>query len=183
MPLFSLQHLLQEHCRTEEILKELETLLYELAVAPFPKESQRVAFARMMGLLNGDLTLHIRKEEQALFPALEAFLPSDTGPLAVLCGEHEALQANFHCLWKAGEPLWSEACPSEIAEKLRRFGRAAIQRLRDHIYKEDRILFPLVAQYLSEERDEEIVRRMEMIDCGEAACASPERHGRLWPAP
>jgi iron-sulfur cluster repair protein YtfE (RIC family) len=83
------------------------------------------------------LALHVRKEEQVLFPFLERHYPRDSGPLAVLHDEHESLCAKMNP-----------------------------QLLRDHIRKEDTLLFPIVARLLSPEDDARLLRELEATATG-----------------
>lgn len=89
-----------------------------------------------------DFGLHHAKEERLLFPAIEQALASRaTGPTAVLRDEHarlqvwrqrleQALVARDRARLAASATLWSEA-------------------VRDHVRKEDLILFPLARRLLA----------------------------------
>lgn len=157
------EHLLQNHRQCEQILAEFEPLLDALRARPEWTTAQDAAFARITTFLEAAQASHLRKEDEILYPALEAFLPRDVGPLAVLRAEHADLGANLSRLSEVDEALSKGASSPRLFEDFERCGRAAIRILRDHIYKEDHILFPMVARFLSPERDEHLLRQLEAI--------------------
>jgi hemerythrin-like domain-containing protein len=101
---------------------------------------------------------HHAKEEGLLFPELEAKgMPREEGPIGVMLQEHEQGRALQQQLRTAAERL-------EEAEACRQFVRAAREYsalLREHIRKENGVLFPLAEQMLSEADDEELVAGFE----------------------
>jgi hemerythrin-like domain-containing protein len=83
---------------------------------------------------------HHAKEEDLLFPELEtAGLPHDTGPIAVMLEEHRRGRllvkgmADAHPGVRAGEP--------EARAAFERNARGYIDLIRNHIAKEDNVLF------------------------------------------
>jgi hemerythrin-like domain-containing protein len=104
---------------------------------------------------------HHAKEEQALFPVLiKAGVPAEGGPIAVMLEEHaegRALLARMH----AGEPIHRAAAAHRY-----------IRLLRDHIDKENEVLFPLADAVLDERDQAEVCREFANLDAqlGEAAC-------------
>jgi iron-sulfur cluster repair protein YtfE (RIC family) len=52
----------------------------------------------------------------------------------------------------------------EVIQKFLFFGRALLQLLRDHSYKEERVLFPMVARLLRPEIDTRIASDMETLE-------------------
>jgi len=104
---------------------------------------------------------HHGKEEAELFPAMERCgLPRDVGPTAVMRTEHDEGRAAV------------DATPFDAATFARR-GAAFVMLLRDHIVKEDQVLFPMAEQMLAPAAREElaaIFRKVDDHDIGE-----PER--------
>jgi len=93
---------------------------------------------------------HHGKEEDILFEAMEqAGLPREGGPIAVMLLEHEAGRGYVARLAtkaaQAGE--WSPSDRAEVVEAAR--GYAAL--LRQHIAKENAILYPLARMRLGSE--------------------------------
>jgi hemerythrin-like domain-containing protein len=161
---FCVRHLLREHREVEKALEQLESLLAEQKARAHWSASEREDFRWVIERINRHLHHHIRKEDDVLFPALEDFLPRDLGPLAVLRGEHEDLQEVFRRILLAGALRTTNETPRAAIERLREYSDAMVRIVRDHIYKEDRVLFPMVARFLSVERDTHLLAQMEEID-------------------
>ncbi len=131
------QELAREHRAVEQLLDRLERLL----ARPHRTEQEiRETFA----LIRRDLALHLRKEEEAYFPALERYLPREAGPIRVMLFEHEQLQR------------LQETFP-EGAEEF-------IAILRSHIQKEDGVLFMIADNNFSEEEQRQVLERMQEIE-------------------
>ena len=155
-----IEHLLKDHREGERIVSELESLLNQRQEGCWTA-ARSASFARVAHFVDEVVMAHVRKEEDVLFPALGAFLPSDTGPLAVLRGEHQELAETFKRFLEAGGRLSAGSSDAAVCEEFERTGRAMIQGFRDHVYKEDRILFPMVARFLSPEGDARLLEQME----------------------
>lgn len=156
----AINHLLREHRETEKIV----AVLQEVLDAPVPWTASQAAHYEMVCVyFDRDVVCHIRKEDEALFPVLEEFLPRDVGPLAVLRGEHAEISAQYSLMRHAGEALRRGAPRPAAGEDFRQYGRRLVLTLRDHIYKEDRVLYPMVARFLSEQQDRSILQHMEGI--------------------
>lgn len=104
---------------------------------------------------------HHAKEENALFPAmLEAGVPAEGGPIAVMLDEHAEGRALLATM-RAGEPV-------DRAAAAHRY----IRLLRDHIDKENGLLFPLADAVLDERGQAELRREFADLEAqlGETAC-------------
>lgn len=156
----SVEHLLADHREGERIINQLEQLLNDPPAGGCWSAARSETFTQLSHFFNERVLGHIRKEEDLLFPALEAFLPRDIGPLAVLRGEHEELTVLFRRLLESGAALSKGAGDTEVCRIFETTGRALIQGFRDHVYKEDRILFPMVTRFLSPERDAYLLSEM-----------------------
>jgi hemerythrin-like domain-containing protein len=170
----SIQHLLKDHREAETVVAEMEALLAAQKHSPGWDAARREALGRIVRFYEDVVIAHIAKEERVFFPALESYLPQDMGPLAVLRGEHREISANFARLCEVGGLLALGRDDAGLAEEFARLARATVQMTRDHIYKEDRVLFPMVARFLSDERDLYLLEQMEAV--GARACpAAPSR--------
>lgn len=90
---------------------------------------------------------HHAKEEELLFPALEAAgLPPRAGPTSVMRQEHELGRRLMGRLDDLAEAACSGPGPSR--DHFVTTGREFVDMLRSHIAKEDRILFPMADQML-----------------------------------
>lgn len=92
---------------------------------------------------------HHAKEEEHLFPALEAHgVPRDGGPLAVMLAEHDE---GRECV---GEMRRAVEADEPAPEQLSAWSSAAlhfVSLLRDHIGKEDHVLFRMAEDVLPAE--------------------------------
>ncbi|MBI3405415.1 MAG: hemerythrin domain-containing protein [Acidobacteria bacterium] len=167
----SVHHLMREHREVEKALDELECMLTEQKMDADWGAEEREDFEWVAGVLGKHLVHHIQKEEQLLFPVLEAYLPRDIGPLDVLRGEHSNLRFTFDRLCVTAEERSDGAADDETVREFQLYGASLLRMVRDHIYKEDRVLFPMVARFLAPDRDAELLRQMEEID----HAAGPER--------
>jgi hemerythrin-like domain-containing protein len=96
---------------------------------------------------------HHGKEEDFLFPALEAAgVPRQGGPIAVLLAEHQE-----------GRRLVKAMAGAQGPERAKSI-RAYVNLLRDHIAKEDGVLFPLADQRLAPARQGELAQAYERLE-------------------
>ncbi len=112
---------------------------------------------------------HHAKEEKLLFVRMtERGMPREAGPIAVMLYEHDLGRGNVRAVAEAlpraaaGDPAAREAIRSHLTEY--------IGLLRDHIYKEDHILYPMADQILlpDDQRDlEAAFERVEREEIGE----------------
>ena len=144
-------------------MAQFESLLSQLDRDPHWTPERCAAFELIQNFLSGPLVLLIRKKNEVLFPALEGLFPLRDGPLAVLQEEHKALMAHFGEVRLAGESLNRGDNKVIALRALSTSGRKGMELLNDHLYKEEKVLFPMVARYLTPERDEELLRRMESL--------------------
>jgi hemerythrin-like domain-containing protein len=128
-----------QHQNILKIAAILEVLLDAPAAAPFDYDGAAdcVRFIR----LYAD-ALHHGKEEDLLFPELVARgLPNEDGPVGVMLHEH-ALGRGF-------AKAMAEALPdarggdASAARRLADAGRSYIHLIREHIMKEDHVLFEM----------------------------------------
>jgi hemerythrin-like domain-containing protein len=129
----------EEHQRILQVTDALEALLDESAggTADVDALADCVTFFRLFAD-----ACHHAKEEDLLFPELEtAGLPHDTGPIAVMLDEHRRgrlfvkAMADAHAGVAAGDP-------ASLAS-FERNARGYIDLIRQHIAKEDNVLFTM----------------------------------------
>ena len=120
---------------------------------------------RLIGWLRAFADLnHHAKEERYLFPALaKAGVPSEGGPVAVMLAEHVEGRGFIRAM-EAGSA-------SSRAETARRY----VQLLRDHIEKENGVLFPLAEAVLEERAQQALAREFETVEAELGRDASIER--------
>lgn len=164
----SVELLLHDHAECDVLMRELEALLEKQSATPEWTAEYSATFRRICGFFRETVIGHIRREEDVLYKALEEFLPRDTGPLAVLRAEHHEITAAFESLCALGRGFdQGDISPEGFAE-MQATGRRLIQVLHDHVYKEDRVFFPMIARFFSADRDLFLLEQMRAIPS--AAC-------------
>lgn len=132
--------------------------------------------AQMMATV---LVRHARKEDEALFPALEAIFGTQGTPVAVMRHEHEAINAQAALFRETVHELHEIEHPAiarqggalrELADRggdageIQRRAEDVIGLLDAHFGKEEQILFPMARQILPSQALEEVMRIMEVIE-------------------
>jgi iron-sulfur cluster repair protein YtfE (RIC family) len=180
-----IDRLLAEH---REIMAEVETLrravddLHAQGSAALPGAVPALAsVGRMMATR---LLRHARKEDEALFPALERAFGapeggSSEGPTAVMREEHRvihdrarAFRETLHRLNEVEHPaiiaggarLRALAQGGADAATLAETGEAIVSLLDLHFGKEEQILFPMAREALSRETLRAVAERMDAIE-------------------
>lgn len=100
---------------------------------------------------------HHGKEEEILFPAMEAAgIPRNGGPIGVMLHEHDAGRR----LIKDMSAAIADAAPEHLAQAMQDY----IELLRTHIYKENEILFMMADQHLPAQQQEDLYNRFEVLE-------------------
>lgn len=95
---------------------------------------------------------HHAKEERVLFPAMqEAGIRREGGPIGVMLGEHAAGRAYIQEVASAIAGLKNEL--KGAAGKMVKSARNYTTLLRNHIYKEDNMLYRMALSLISAETD------------------------------
>lgn len=101
--------------------------------------------------------LHHAKEEEMLFPALgKAGLPPHGGPVAVMLAEHERGRGLLGSMRSAAADGASDSFVDA--------GLAYAALLREHIHKENEVLFPMAERALPEAERAELARAFDVFD-------------------
>jgi hemerythrin-like domain-containing protein len=117
---------------------------------------------------------HHGKEEGALFPMLvRRGLPEQVGPLAVMLSEHAAGRAEIAGMRSALEE--SAKDPGQAAERFAAHARVYVDLLRDHIAKENGVLFPMADGMLSEADQAEVLERFRTVESADMGAGVHER--------
>lgn len=152
------ESLVREH---EVILKAIDGL--ERMVGEFESAGRITTPDRLRSLLEFSRVFidrcHHGKEERCLFPCLERRgIPREGGPIGVMLMEHEMgrelvrrISSSLESYVRSGEGLGEVLGPC----------REYVDLLRQHIYKENNILFPMGEQVVNEEDRESTLRCYE----------------------
>jgi len=153
--------LMAEH---EIILRNLEELrqIVEQAEASqgFIDIADRLPRLREISDLLLETESHHQREEEALFPRLER--EGITGPPRIMRLEHEELRAKKKELAELLRHVDEMEFP-EFVHALRRTGGYLAGTLKDHIFKEDNILYPTALQTLGPEEWREVLGECDTI--------------------
>lgn len=156
-----------EHRVIERVLDAMEKQLPRPVDAKFYRDA--IDFLR--NFADG---CHHAKEEKELFPVLEsAGIPREGGPIGCMLDEHEmgrALIRKIESNIDAGGKGDAEA-----ASTLRKAAHAYIRLLREHIFKEDNVLFVMADRALGPEEQELMRGAFERADRLNA-CSSRHEH-------
>jgi hemerythrin-like domain-containing protein len=145
--------LMNDHRRIEAVMNALEKKLN--TEGPFPAEFVGRALRFFVEYAD---RFHHHKEEEQLFPAMAARgFPTEGGPIAVMLNEHEI---GRKLLAGVRENL-EEAGRGDTAAQaaVRTYASQYTEMLRQHIWKEDNILFAMARQVLDEPATRQLAER------------------------
>ena len=112
-----------------------------------------------LNLLNAEP--HHKREENVLFPEVEA--EGVTGPTRIMRIEHDELRKKKRALKELGEAV-ATIDFEEYKSKLKKISGAIVYELRDHIFKENYILYPTALETItSEEKWAEMKERCDLL--------------------
>jgi hemerythrin-like domain-containing protein len=111
---------------------------------------------------------HHGKEEGALFPMLVAKgLPQKAGPIAVMLSEHEQGRAEISAM--------RNALASDESARFAAHARAYVALLRDHIAKENGVLFPMADGMLDALEQAELLAAFDHVEADDLGSGVHER--------
>jgi len=146
-----IQTLMNEHRVIETVLAALEAA--DTQDIPFSFYARAADFIRHYA--DG---CHHAKEEGQFFPLLEEKgIPRRSGPIGVMCEEHE--------IGRGLVRLMCTAVEKEDRVQVRRAARDYCALLRQHIMKEDNVLFPMGRSALSPLELDNLGATFEDIGC------------------
>ncbi|MBI2980569.1 MAG: hemerythrin domain-containing protein [Chloroflexi bacterium] len=159
---------------TEILKKEHEAVLGKLdnmerVIAQLDKREEIAdKLKELAAFFKADFWVHFDKEEKALFPEFDNFMPRGAGPLAVMLDEHKVLRDTNAVMQRAIGSYLNHDDSSEVREKIRRNGSHFIETLRNHIFKEDNILFAMAEMHFEQAQNDKVVRLFAEIDKSKA---------------
>ncbi len=121
---------------------------------------------------------HHHKEEKVLFPAMEARgIPREGGPIGVMLMEHEEGRAQVRSMLAAVALV--EAGNEAAKETLINSAGAYLRLLREHIQKEDEILFRIADDVIPPDEQKELVRTFEVHEAEEMGIGVHEKYLKI----
>lgn len=170
------EELTHEHRVIELVLGALERMAREVEMGqPLVRDRAEKALEVLRNFAD---KCHHTKEEQHLFRALEARgMSRETGPLGVMLHEHELGRSHLRGMQRALVGA-AEADP-EAGPAFARHARAYTDLLRQHIQKEDQVLYPMAERMLSGEDDAELAAAFAQVEREVMGEGAHERYHRL----
>lgn len=174
-----IQHLLDEHADIMSQVVPLRRVLADLGDRrEAALEGALPVLTAVGNMMAGQLLLHARKEDEALFPALESIFGATGSPTVVMRAEHREIHAGVQ-LYRAvlrhldevehpaivagGERLRALTAQGGSAMELRETGAGIVQLLDLHFHKEEAILFPMAREVLDAATMADVARAMETV--------------------
>ncbi len=151
----------EEHREIKLMLEILEKICQKL------EEGEEVDAKHLESVLEFIRTFadkcHHGKEEDLLFPEFEKVgIPKEQGPIGVMLMEHDFGREFVKGFAEGIEEYkkGSEKAKEKIIENARKY----IELLREHIDKEDNILYPMGEEHLTEEKRKELLENFEKVE-------------------
>lgn len=168
--------LMREHRLIERVLDALEVAAGHLDRShTVPPAFFLEAADFIAGFADG---CHHRKEEGVLFGAMvESGVPSGGGVIDLFLDEHEQGRALTRALRDAARRLQAgdAAARTQVVSNVRRY----VALLRDHIAKEDEMLFPMADEMLSPAGQERLLAGFERVEREETGVGAHEKFRAL----
>ena len=142
----------------EILKKEHETVLKVLNNLETDLEARNISQAKKsIELLEKEFNRHsLNKEEKVLFPEIEKFMPRENGPTGMMIIEHKDLTESIKKFKQINN-----------SENLNETGSYIINLLREHIDKENNMLFMMADMHLDAKQKEIILKKFREIDLKE----------------
>ncbi len=155
------QVLMDEHRVIMRVLIAMEKAATRLGSSePVPHEYFIETADFIKGFADG---CHHRKEEGVLFPAMvRSGLPSDAGPIAVMLAEHEEGRRLTRLMRQAAEQVGSGKADAKAEIVSNALGYTKL--LRQHIQKEDFILFPMADKVIPVDQQSQVNDDFDKIE-------------------
>lgn len=162
----------EDHRVIEGVLDVLEQLVRTPAV-PFETWEKAVDFIRAFA----DRCHHL-KEEKILFPALEERgIPREGGPIGMMLFEHEVGRGYVKDMVESLE--FAKEDPQAATPALIENAAAYLRLLRQHILKEDEVLFAMADDSLSPKEQQELLRAFAEHEAKEMGPGTHEKYLKI----
>ena len=142
----------EEHRAIESQREALKTSLE----CPIPCKDRRVHLSQILCSLNPVLRLHLRREEETLFPAFERLIGSDSGTLPLLRAQHDDLRALLDRL-----PGLLEDRENVSWKAIQETGETLVELLEDHEEKEARFIANILEYSLKPQELTQLARQFQ----------------------
>ncbi len=165
--------LMDEHRVIERVLTALQVAAERVSRG----EEMRPAFFVDAALFIKNFAdgCHHNKEEGVLFNAMnEAGMPTEGGPIGVMLAEHEQGRLFTREMKDAAQKWEAGDLSARAAVVQNALGYVAL--LRQHINKEDNILFPMADRVIPLERQQRVTEDFERIEVEETGAGVHDKY-------
>ena len=157
----AIQELRMEHDAVRLTLKVLDRICQKIELSGKLDDPQDVDHLLEFFTVFVD-KCHHGKEEELLFPALVAVGVSENGPIVVMLHEHEMGRNHVKAMSTAFAGYMTGSISS--SKDVLKNAHGYISLLRDHIEKENNVLFVMADSLLSEQGQDELFEGFEKIE-------------------
>lgn len=153
--------LMTEHRVIERVVHALESAANHLNIG---QEVRPGFFLEAADFIQGFADgCHHKKEEGVLFKFMaESGVPAENGPIGVMLYEHEQGRSFARDMREAAQRLAGGDLTAKQAVVDNALGYATL--LRQHITKEDRILFPIADRFIPLDRQIQVAEGFEQVE-------------------
>nr|MBC7245564.1 hemerythrin domain-containing protein [Chloroflexota bacterium] len=155
------EQLMEEHRAIERTLNILEEVCQKLEAGKAVEAEHLERILEFIRVFADQC--HHGKEEDLLFPAMEmAGIPREGGPIGVMLIEHT--HGREYVKGMSGAVSRYKAGESKAASDFVTNARGYIVLLRQHINKEDNILYRMADMHLSAEKQRELLEQFAQVE-------------------
>jgi hemerythrin-like domain-containing protein len=148
-----------EHAAVLQKLDRLE----QICLGPDRDEETMAQLKELGFFFQKDFWTHFTKEEEALFPAIGTFLPVNSGPIPAMLAEHTYIRTSNEKVQHAVR-LFLDIGDTQSAELLKDYGTTFVELLREHIDKEDGIIFEIAETQMAPAQKEKVGKLFDEIE-------------------
>ncbi len=165
--------LVEEHNVIQRVLTALETATLRLEQGQGLRPEFFLDTAQFVkGFADG---CHHKKEEEVLFQAMVSHgLPGQEGPIGVMLAEHEQGRSYIRALREAAQKLRAgdESARRDVVLNARGY----VALLRQHIDKENGVLFPMADQVIPASQHDRVAEDFERVEHEETGAGVHEKY-------
>lgn len=165
--------LVEEHNVIQRVLAALETATLRLEQGQSLRPEFFLDAAEFVkGFADG---CHHKKEEDVLFQAMVSHgLPRREGPIGVMLAEHEQGRSYIRALREAAQKLRAgdESAHRDVVLNARGY----VALLREHIDKENGVLFPMADQVIPTSQHDRVAEDFERVEHEETGAGVHEKY-------
>ena len=156
----AIEILMHEHRAIEQVLDSLLCFLEHIEPHHRPTVARYAEFIRLFA----DKCHHGKEEDRLFVRMSDSGFPRDRGPIAVMVSEHDQGRAHAGVLTAIGEG--SGPMTDQELQEVRHNAQQYASLLRNHISKEDTILYPMALRAIPTDQLDALVAQYEAFERG-----------------